>query len=109
MAHWAASRRAAEFDQGTRRHDRLDFRAVKATRKNRAQQPAMLFQQLEREFIVALGQRAVAHHVGEHDGRELAFFGLLYRHRWIKSEPAEMTPPIGPISLFFPRRGACML
>ena len=36
----------------------------------------MFFEQLQRERLVALRQRAVAHHVREHDGGELALFGV---------------------------------
>ena len=34
----------------------------------------MFFEQLERELVVALRERAVAHHVGKHDRGELALF-----------------------------------
>ncbi|MCI0696185.1 hypothetical protein L0337_29805 [candidate division KSB1 bacterium] len=36
--------------------------------KNAAHQPAMLFKKLERQCLVFLRERAVAHHVREHDG-----------------------------------------
>ena len=45
-----------------------------------AQQPAMFLQQLESDFVVALGERAVADHVGKHNGGELALFGRCGRH-----------------------------
>src|SRR4029077_4768035 len=57
-------------------------------RKNFPQQAAMLFQQLERELVVALGQRAVAHHIGKHDGSEFALLDTFGPHQWIKSDPA---------------------
>ena len=67
--------RAAEFDQESVA-DGFDFGAVKP-RKNFAQQAGDVPRATrERALIVALGQRAVAHHVGEHDGGELALFGL---------------------------------
>src|SRR4029077_2437588 len=50
---------------------RFYFSAVKA-RKDFPKQPAMFLQQLLGKLFVALAQRAVAHHVGEHDGGELA-------------------------------------
>jgi hypothetical protein len=65
--------------------DGFNFGAVKA-RKNLAQQASMFFQQLERELIVALRQRAVAHHVGKHDGRELALLTRIRGHARIKSD-----------------------
>src|SRR6185503_1555164 len=36
----------------------------------------MFFEQLQRERLVALRQRAVAHHVRKHDGGKLAGFGV---------------------------------
>ena len=41
----------------------------------------MFFKQLERELVVALRERAVADHVSEHDGRELAYFLSVGAHR----------------------------
>ena len=58
--------RAVELDQETVT-DRFNFGAVKAG-KNFAQQLPVFLQQFERQLVVALGERAVAHHVGEHDG-----------------------------------------
>ena len=70
--------RAPEFDQKSVA-DGFDFGAVKP-RKDFAQQPAMFLQQLESDFVVALGERAVADHVGKHNGGELALFGRCGRH-----------------------------
>lgn len=64
--------RAAEFREKSVA-DRFDFDAVQA-RKNFPQQATMFFQQFEREFVIALGQCAVANHVGEHDGSQPALF-----------------------------------
>jgi hypothetical protein len=36
----------------------------------------MFLEQLERERFVALRERAVAHHVGNHESRQLALFGV---------------------------------
>src|SRR6266481_2498520 len=49
------------------------FSAVKP-RKDFPKQPAMFFQQFLGKLVVALAQRAVAHHVGEHDRGQLALF-----------------------------------
>jgi hypothetical protein len=38
----------------------------------------MFFEQLLPELLVALGKRAVAHHVGEHDGGEFPLLGLAH-------------------------------
>ena len=46
----------------------------------------MFLEQFLRELLVALGQRAVAHHVREHDGGELALLGVFGRHERIKAE-----------------------
>src|SRR5207253_7626683 len=74
---------ALDFDGALRRFQRaaelhkesitdgFDFRAVKA-RENLPQQVAMLFEQLQGESVVALRERAVTHHVGEHDGGQFA-------------------------------------
>ena len=62
--------RAPEFDQ-ERVTNRFYFSAVKP-RKDFPKQPAMFLQQFLGKLFVALAQRAVAHHVGEHDGGELA-------------------------------------
>ena len=62
--------RAVEFDQESVTNG-FDFGAVKA-RKDFPKQLAMFLQQFLRKLFVALAQRAVAHHVGEHDGGELA-------------------------------------
>ena len=67
--------------------DGFDFGAVKA-RKDLPQQMAMFFEQLEGEPVVALRQRAVTHHVGEHDGGEFALLGTFGIHQWIKSDRA---------------------
>jgi len=78
---------AAEFDEKSVA-DGFDFHSVKVG-KDFAQQAAMFFEQLEAELVVALGQRAVAHHVGEHNGGELALLGVFGRHERIKSETAQ--------------------
>ena len=44
----------------------------------------MFFEQFESESIVALGQRAVAHHVSEHDGGEFPLLCVLGRHSALK-------------------------
>ena len=63
-----------EFDQKTV-PDCFDLGAVE-TGKNFPQQFSMLLQQFQRKLVVALRQRAVPDHVGEHDGGELALFGV---------------------------------
>lgn len=59
---------AAEFDEESVT-DGFDLGSVEPG-KDFAKEPTMFFQQFESESIVALGQRAVAHHVCEHDGGE---------------------------------------
>ena len=49
------------------------FRAVKP-RKDFAKNLSMFLQQFLGKFFVALAQRAVADHVGEHDGGQSALF-----------------------------------
>ena len=51
---------------------------------------AMFFEQLEGEPVVALRQRAVTHHVGEHDGGEFTLFDLFGRHERIKPDRLEI-------------------
>src|SRR5713101_2994968 len=46
----------------------------------------MFFKQLQRKPVVTLRQRAVAHHVGEHDGGQFALFDVFGRHERIKPE-----------------------
>jgi len=41
----------------------------------------MLFEQFQRELLVPLRVRGVAHHVGEHDGGEFAVLGSGIRHK----------------------------
>jgi hypothetical protein len=41
----------------------------------------MFFKQLERKLVVSLRERAVADHVGKHDGSELAYFLSVGAHR----------------------------
>jgi hypothetical protein len=48
----------------------------------------MFFEQFKRELLVVLGERAVANHVREHDGGELALLGIFRRHEQIKPERA---------------------
>jgi len=80
--------RAAEFHKESITDD-FDFGAVKA-RENLPQQMAMFFEQLEGEPVVALRQRAVTHHVGEHDGGEFTLFDLFGRHERIKPDRLEI-------------------
>ena len=70
--------RAAELDE-ERVTDGLDLGAVKAW-KNFPQQLAMFFEQREGKLIVALGHRAVAHHVGEHNRGQPSLF-VIGAHR----------------------------
>ncbi len=56
--------------------DGLDLGAIES-RKYFAEQLAMLFQSLKGDLFVALSQRAIAHHVGKHDGRELTLLGIV--------------------------------
>ena len=77
---------AAEFDEESVT-DGFDLGAVEPG-KDFAEEPTMFFEQFESESIVALCQRAVAHHVSEHDGGELALLGVLGRHERIKAETA---------------------
>ncbi len=75
---------AGEFDQKTvagRFH-----LAPAVPRENGANDHSMLLQQLQRERLVPLRQRAVAHHVGEHNGGEFAVLGVLRGHGRIKPE-----------------------
>ena len=54
------------------------FGAVKP-RKDFPKQPAMFLQQFLGKLFVALRQRAVTHHVGEHDGGQLALLiGVIF-------------------------------
>ena len=46
----------------------------------------MFFKQLQRKPVVTLRQRAVAHHVGEHDRGQFALFDIFGRHERIKPE-----------------------
>jgi hypothetical protein len=62
--------RTPEFDQ-ERIPDRFNLSAVKP-RKDFAKQLAMFLQQFLGKLFVPLAQRAVAHHVGEHDRGQLA-------------------------------------
>ena len=95
----ALGERALDFDAALRRlqsavkldeervADGLDLRAVEPG-EQRSQQGAMVLEQLLRELLVALGERAVAHHVGEHDGGQLALFGVFGGHRRIQPDCA---------------------
>ena len=58
----------------------LDLMAIEQ-RELRAQQALIFGQQFERERLVALGERAVAHHVREHDGGQLTLLGVFGRHK----------------------------
>ena len=77
--------RAGELDEETVA-GRLDFRPLMFG-KQAAQDAPMFFKQLQRERLVALGERAVAHHVREHDGGELALFGVIRGHGRIRPQP----------------------
>ena len=66
----------------------LDLAPVEQ-RELRAQQALILGEQLQRERLVALRERAVAHHVREHDGGQLALPGVLGWHECIKPESGE--------------------
>src|SRR6266403_2595769 len=63
---------ALELDQESV-PDRFDLDAVEL-RKDFPKQPAMLLQHFLGKLVVALAQRAVADHVGEHDRGQLALF-----------------------------------
>ena len=75
--------RTPEFDQ-ERVTNGFYFSAVKP-RKDFPKQPAMFLQQFLGKLFVALAQRAVAHHVGEHDGGELAL--LIGAHFLVSAFP----------------------
>ena len=64
--------RAIEFDQESVT-DCFNLGAIEA-RKGFAEQPPMFLSQFQRQLVVALRQRGVAHHVCEHDRGELALF-----------------------------------
>src|SRR6266446_2936727 len=49
----------------------------------------MFLEQLQRKRLVPLRQRAIAHHVREHDRGQLALFGVFGRHERIKSDCAK--------------------
>ena len=49
----------------------------------------MFLEQFERQFVVALGKRAIAHHVREHDGGELSVLSVFGDHDNIKSNHRE--------------------
>jgi len=86
---------AAEFDEESVA-DGFDLGAVEPG-KDFAEEATMFFEQFESELIVALGQRAVAHHVREHDGGE---FPLLYigAHGSVNSIVRINTKKGGPVS-----------
>jgi hypothetical protein len=76
---------ALDFDGALRRFQRAgEFHEESVTdgfdlgtvepRKDFSQKPAVFFEQFESEPIVALGQGAVAHHVGKHDGGKPTLF-----------------------------------
>src|SRR5207302_1857695 len=77
--------RTPEFDQ-ERVTDCFYFSAVKP-RKDFPKQPAMFLQQFLGKLFVALAQRAVAHHVGEHDGGEFALFVGVTHFNWSMARP----------------------
>src|SRR5690349_1162597 len=64
--------------------DGLDLSAVEAGKK-RTQQLSVFFEQLQRQRLVALGQRAVADHIREHDRGQLAVFGVVAHQPFISS------------------------
>ena len=63
----------------------LDLAAIEQ-RELPALQALIFGDQFQRERLVALGERAVTHHVGEHDGGELALLGVFRRHSSIRRE-----------------------
>src|SRR5262245_29924943 len=83
--------RAVELDEKTVA-DRFNFRAME-TRKNFAEQPAMFLQQFQRKLVVALTEGAVAHHVGKHDGCQLALLSL-GAHTSVRSTSASIGRPL---------------
>ena len=58
-------------------------------RQDGADDAPVFFQQFNRAGFIALGQRAEPHHVGKHDGGELAMFGIWSRHGGIKPKGRE--------------------
>ena len=66
--------RAVELDQKSVA-DRFDLSAVKP-RKDLSKQLPMFLQQFLGKLFIALRKRAVAHHVGKHDGGELALLSF---------------------------------
>ena len=74
----------------------LDLAAVEQ-RELRAQQSLLLGEQLQRQRLVMLGECAVAHHVGEHDGGQLALLGVFRRHGRIKPDRARKETTDRPV------------
>src|SRR5882724_11037945 len=60
----------------------------------------MFFKQLQRKPVVTLRQRAVTHHVGEHDGGQFALFDVFGRHERIKPERVRKEIPNLPRSSY---------
>ena len=72
MAHWAASN---ALPNSTRKASPMVLISA-ALKRGKSEQLSVFFEQLERELVVALCRRPVAHHVGEHDGGQFALFGI---------------------------------
>src|SRR5213595_854683 len=82
MAHCAASN---ALPNSTRKASPMVLISVPLNPgKISREEPAMFFEQFESELIVALGQRAVAHHVSEHDGGEFPLLCVLGGHSALK-------------------------
>ncbi len=65
-------------------------------RKNGSQNLTMLGEEVNGQGFVLLGQRAVAHHVGEHEGRKLALFAHGRQERRARARgPVTRGPPTG--------------
>jgi len=72
--------RAVELDQKCVTNG-FYFSAVKP-REDFPKQPAMFLQQFLGKLLIALAERAVAHHVGEHDRREFSLFPGITHNWW---------------------------
>jgi hypothetical protein len=57
------------------------FAAV-VRREDIANDAPVFFEQFQRQCFIALGQRAEAGHVGEHDRRQLALLGIMAHSEW---------------------------
>ena len=72
--------------------DRLDL-APAVLREDRAEQPPMHLEQVERERLVALGERREADHVREHDRGQPPLPGSLRRHGFGPNSTARAQGP----------------